>query len=78
MENSIAINGKTIKLGQVVVDKSTGLKGPIVGVTLWGSGRVQYCVQPKELKKGFWLDQDKVTEVNEVGTVKPEPAFPEL
>lgn len=55
-----------MKLGDVVRDRITGLKGVAIARTEWIYGCTRYAVQPQELddkglpKEAQWLDEDQL------------------
>ena len=65
---SVSVNGKSlIPFKQTVRDETTGFTGRVVGVTIWKTGRVQYCVQRPEMNRGLWFDRNKIVEVRDDG-----------
>lgn len=70
---------QTVRIGDKVKDKVTGLQGIAIARTVWLNGCVRIVVQPQEFKDGKPVDtsafDEPQLEVVLAGAMTPEPEY---
>lgn len=64
-------------IGDMLKDKITGFKGTVIAFTVYGSGCVNYCLQPAmntddtKIPDTEWLDQNRLNQYDSITNKKP-------